>query len=88
MTEFYVMKGRRGGMTTAEYTYLKTFKEFCAWNPIYANLAVDYKPWGTTSILVIFKNGMYYKVKRHGFNNFVMQPVSEEDINKKYGLNK
>lgn len=90
MTEYYykVVKGRRGGMTNAEYNYLKIFKEFCNWNPIYGNMAKDYKPWGVNSILVEFKNGMHFKVKRHGFNNFVVQSVSEDDINKKYRLNK
>jgi hypothetical protein len=48
----------------------------------------DYKPWGSTSIVIWLNNGCAFKVKRHASDRFTVQTVSKQDINKKYGLNK
>lgn len=67
-------------------TWLQIYKEFCEWSPAHAKMIVDYRPWGSTSIVVWLNNGQAYKCKRHAADRFTMQLVSEEDINKKYGL--
>lgn len=73
-------------MAETEITYGELFKEFCAWNPMLAPKVVDYRPWGSMSIVVWLNNGFAYKVKRYGPDRFVMQMVSQDDINKKFGL--
>lgn len=72
----------------AEITYGELFEEFCAWNPILAHKIDDYRPWGSTSIVIWLNNGFTYKVKRYAPNRFIMQAVSQDDINKKFGWNK
>ena len=67
-------------------TWLQIYKEFCEWSPAHAKMIVDYRPWGSTSIVVWLNNGQAYKCKRHAADRFTMQLVSEEDIKKKYGL--
>lgn len=67
-------------------TWGEIYKEFCEWNPELANKVVDYRPWGSTSIVIWLNNNMAYKVKRHDVNKFTMQVLSEEDIKKKYEL--
>ena len=69
-------------------TYDELYKEFCEWSPEHAAMVTDYRPWGSHSIVIWLNNGMTYKVKRCDINRFVMQRVSHEDINKKFGLNK
>lgn len=69
-------------------TYKEIYKEFCEWSPEHADMVVDYKPWGTNSIIVWLRDGYAYKCKRYGYCRFVMQIISYEDIRKKYGLNK
>lgn len=75
----------------AELTHEEIYKEFCEWNPELACKATEYKPWGSTSIMVRFKGNnacnYAYKIKRYAEGAFVMQMVSEDDINRKYGLN-
>lgn len=71
-----------------EITYGELYKEFCEWSPEHAKLIIDYRHWGNMSIVVWLNNGMAYKVKRVDTNHFIMQVVSEEDIKKKYGLDK
>ena len=68
-----------------ELTYDEIYKDFCNWSPEHAAMVVDYNPWGHTSILVWLNNGQTYKCKRHAADRFTMQPVSEEDIRKRYG---
>lgn len=80
-----VVKGNRGGGKTYAYDI---FEEFCKWSPEHAAMVVDFRSWGSTSIVVWLDNGMTYKVKRYAPNKFIMQVVSEEDIKKKYELNK
>lgn len=70
-----------------EITWGEIYKEFCEWSPRHAEMVVDYRPWGSTSIVVWFDNGQAYKVKRHAPGRFTMQMVSKDDINKKFGLN-
>lgn len=70
----------------AEITYGELYKEFCEWSPEHAAMVKDYRPWGTNSIAVWLNNGMIYKVKRYDKNHFHMQTLSEDDVNKKYGL--
>lgn len=72
----------------AELTYGQIYKEFCEWSPKHAAMVTDYRPWGSTSIVVWLNNGYAYKVKRHAADRFTMQTVSEEDIKRKYGLDK
>ena len=72
----------------AEITWGEIYKEFCEWSPEHAKMVKDYRPWGSTSIVVWLNNGHAYKVKRHAPGRFTMQMVSEEDIKRKYGLNK
>ena len=67
-------------------TWLQIYKEFCEWSPAHAKMIVDYRPWGSTSIVVWLNNGQAYKCKRHAADRFTMQLVSEEDIKKKYGI--
>ena len=69
-----------------EITYGELYKEFCEWSPEHAKMVKDYRPWGAHSIVVWFNNGQAYKVKRHGPDRFIMQKVSDDDINKKFGL--
>ena len=71
-----------------ELTYGEIYVEFCNWNPEVGAMTIDYRPWGSTSIVIWLENGMAYKVKRHAHDRFTMQSVSEADINKKFGLNK
>lgn len=71
-----------------EITYGQLYNEFREWSPELAKLVVDYRPWGNTSIVIWLSNGMAYKVKRYAPDKFIMQSVSEEDINRKLGLNK
>lgn len=65
-------------------THNDIFEEFCKWSPEHASMVTEYKPWGGTSILIRLTNGTAYKVKRYDAVRFVMQPVSEDDINRKY----
>jgi hypothetical protein len=71
----------------SDITYGELYKEFCEWSPAHAELVKDYRPWGSTSIVVWLRDGSAYKVKRHGPGRFIMQMVSDDDINKKFGLN-
>lgn len=71
----------------AEITYGEIYKEFCEWSPEHAAMVEDYRPWGSTSIVVWLKGGQAYKVKRIDTNHFIMQPVSKADIDKKRRLN-
>ena len=69
-------------------THNEIFNEFCIWSPTLAPKVVAYRPWGSTSIVVWLNNGFIYKIKRYGPDKFVMQAVSKDDVNKKFGLNK
>ncbi len=62
------------------------YKDFCSWSPGHVNFILTYKPWGEHSILLLLELGYAYKVKRNGPDKFIMQPVSESDIIKKYNL--
>lgn len=67
-------------------TYGEIYNEFCRWSPEHAKMVTDYRPWGSTSIVIWLSNGMAYKVKRCAANKFIMQKVSEDDIKKKFNL--
>lgn len=67
-------------------TYGELYKEFCEWSPGHAKMVVDYRPWGSNSIVVWLSNGMAYKVKRYSKDKFIMQTVSKEDIERKFGV--
>ena len=62
------------------------FKAFSEWNPEIANRVTQYKIWGSTSIVIWLRNGLKYKVKYYPDGKFVMQPLSEEDIERKLNL--
>lgn len=64
------------------------YDKFCEWSPTHAARVEAYQPWGSTSIVVWFRNGMMYKVKYITDNKFVMQIVTKEDIDKKFSLGK
>ena len=82
------MKGVTRAMEAQEnnLTHDDIYKEFCEWSPKHAAMIIDYKPWGSTSILIRLNNGQAYKCKRCAQNRFIMQMVSELDIKKKYNL--
>lgn len=58
--------------------------EFKEWSPEHADMVTDYKPWGSSSIIIWLNNGLAYKVKRFAPGKFIMQLISEEDIAKKF----
>ena len=60
------------------------FEEFCEWLPEYVPNIKEYKPWGSTSIVVWLKDGLIYKVKRFAPKKFIMQMVSKEDVERKF----
>lgn len=66
-------------------TYGELFKKFCAWSINHARMVVNYRPWGRNSIVVWLSSGLIYKVKYIDDLHFVMQPLSEEDVVKKFG---
>ena len=68
----------------AELTTREIYNKFCAWSPDHAKLIRDYRPWGSTSIVIWLKNGMMYKVKYISDDKFVMQIVTKEDIDRKF----
>lgn len=67
-----------------EMTYGELYEAFREWSPEHAAMVIDYRPWGSYSIVVWLNNGHAYKVKYHGPNRFTMQMVSKEDIEKKF----
>ena len=67
-------------------TWGEIYEEFCKWSPTRAAMVLDYRPWGTNSIIVWLSNGMMYKVKRYDDGKFVMQSVLEDDVKRKFGL--
>ena len=69
-----------------EITWGQIYEEFCEWSPEHAAMVIDYRPWGGHSIVIWLRNGTIYKVKRHGPDRFIMQAVTQEDINKKFNL--
>jgi hypothetical protein len=72
----------------AEITWGEIYAEFCNWNTQIGAKVIDYRPWGSTSIVVWLNNGQAYKVKRHASDRFTMQIVTQDDIDKKFGTNK
>ena len=44
----------------AELTWGEIYKDFCNWSPEHAAMVVDYRPWGSTSIVVWLNNGQAY----------------------------
>lgn len=50
-----------------------------------AEMVKDFKYWGHNSICVWLINGKTYKCTRKDKYNFYMQPLTKEDIYKKYG---
>lgn len=66
-------------------TYDELFKEFVDNHPEFKSRTIDYKPWGKTSIVIWCSDGHAYKCKYHGPDRFIIQEVSEDDINRKLG---
>lgn len=73
-------------MANKQMTYRELYNKFCIWSPGHAKMVSDYRPWGKSSIVVWLNNGQAYKAKYIDDNHFVMQMVSDDDINKKFGL--
>lgn len=69
-------------------TYKEIYDDFYSWNPELGSKVIDYEPWGSTSIVIWLNNGMIYKVKRYEHDKFVLQTLSKEDVDRKFGLNK
>lgn len=67
-----------------ELTHDEIYNEFCECNPKRAENVIDYRPWGSNSILIYLNNGNAYKCKRYAPYRFNIQMVSEEDIKKKF----
>lgn len=70
----------------SELTYGDIYKKFCEWSPERAKMVVDYRPWGSKSIVVWLQNKMAYKVKYIDDSRFVVQALTKADIDKKFGL--
>lgn len=66
-------------------TYGELYQKFCEAEPDMAKHICDYRPWGSTSIVIWLDGGSAYKVKDVG-GKFVKQSVSADDIRRKYGL--
>lgn len=66
-------------------THSEIYDKFCKWSPHHAKMVKEYKPWGSTSIVVWLNNGQAYKVKHIYGDKFVMQPLTIDDINRKLG---
>lgn len=54
-------------------------------SPGMADLIKEFKYWGHNSICVWLTNGKTYKCTRKDEYNFYMQPLTKDDIYKKYG---
>lgn len=67
-------------------TYGELFKCLCDYMPEFTHKIIDYRPWGNLSIIVWLKDGTKYKCKYRSANNFVIQQLSDEDVNKKFNL--
>ncbi len=67
-----------------ELTYGELYKRFCEWSPEHSKMVKDYRPWGSTSIVIWLENGQAYKVKYHAPDRFTMQALSKADIDKKF----
>lgn len=59
------------------------YRKFCKWSPSHAKMIMKWRPWGSTSIAIWLTNGQKYKVKFCGGNSFIMQMLTDEDIEKK-----
>lgn len=73
----------KGGINS-EMNHKEIFHEFLKWSPYHANMVVDFKPWGENSIAVWFNNGDVYKAKMCDEIHFVLQKLSQEDIDNKF----
>lgn len=60
------------------------YDKFKNWNPKMAEMVVNWRPWGSYSICLWLRNGMIYKARYYGENRFIMQTITEEDVNRKY----
>lgn len=67
-------------------THEQIYEAFCNWSPEHAKMITDWKPWGSTSIVIWLNNTHAYKCKYHGPDKFIMQMVSKEDIKRKLGI--
>lgn len=65
-------------------TYGELYEKFRKWSPEHAAMVTDYRPWGTNSIVVWLNNGMAFKVKYYADDKFIMQHVSQVDIDRKF----
>ena len=85
MTRHNIIKGKRGGCKSEAKAFMELTKEFSEWGPQYVPMTKEVRPWGTNSFAIWLKNGLVYKAKRYAPGKFIMQPLTEEDIKKKYG---
>lgn len=61
------------------------FVAFCNHEPELGLRVTDYRLWGKASIVVWLDNGQAYKVKMLDPDRFIVQRVSQEDIERKFG---
>ena len=66
-------------------TYEELFVAFCKYDPKTGSRVIDYHPWGRMSIVIWLNNFQAYKVKLLEPDKFVVQHVSQTDIEKKLG---
>lgn len=60
------------------------FRDFSEWSPAHAEMVTSYRMWGENSIAIWLLNGQIYKCKQYAPHRFVMQPLTEADVKKKY----
>lgn len=66
-------------------TYEELFAAFCKYDPETGSQVIDYQPWGRMSIVIWLDDLQAYKVKLLEPDKFVVQHVSQADIEKKLG---
>ena len=65
-------------------THEELYASFCNENPEMAEQIEEYKPWGSTSIIVHLKDGKNYKVKCCAPDRFTVQVLTLDDIRRKF----
>ena len=61
----------------------KIFEMFRTHNREFASNIIFYRQWGSTSIVAWLRDGRIFKIKCTEPNLFVVQRMSEEDVNKR-----
>lgn len=67
-------------------TYGELYSAFRNHDPDLGPRVIDYRPWGKMSIVVWIDSGQAYKVKMVELDRFIVQKVSEADVQKRFGV--